>query len=183
MTNQVTSDTKPKQLFTQYRKKHFCPFRPTSNHMYSVAHLIREKHKDPEVGRKKGRQQLRTGFPLSFRNSEKETALQSWTGPGVSSSWAPREQHEQGRAVMYKVPHRAASSWKVNTTAGLHSERKLHGLNERYTCTVIAPARDSGKPPAIHEEPLKNLVAPINGPFTEYLKRNKADDDTIKEGM
>ena len=46
-------------------------------------------------------------------------------------------------------------------------------MNERYTCTVIAPARDSGKPPAIHEEPLKNLVAPINGPFTECLKRNK----------
>ena len=77
----------------------------------------------------------------------------------------------------------AAFSRKVKTTAGLRSERKTSSVDERYTCTVIATARDSGKPPAIHEEPLKNLVAPINGPFTEYLKRNKADDDTIKEGM
>ena len=62
-------------------------------------------------------------------------------------------------------------------------KEKLHGLNERYTCTVIAPARDSGTPPAIHEEPLKNLVAPINGPFTKVSEEKQAEDDTIKEGM
>ena len=96
--------------------------------MYSVAHLIREEHKDPEVGRKKGRQQLRTGFPLSFQNSEKETALQSWTGPGVSSSWAPQEQHclsfyiqsntkcTYENITIYTIEHRRASMGKQTLT-------------------------------------------------------------------
>ena len=59
-------------------------------------------------------------------------------------------------------------------------QKETSWIDERYTCTVIATARDSGKPPTIHEEPL-NLVAPINGP--ECLKGKEADDDTIEEGM
>ena len=56
-------------------------------------------------------------------------------------------------------------------------------LNQRHTCTVIAPAIDSGTPPATPEEPLKNLVDPLKQIFTEYLNINESNGDTIEEGI
>ena len=85
---------------------------------------------------------------------------------------------------MCEFPRKKASSLKSETLLLLFIQKEnLCVLNQRHTCTVIAPAIDSGAPPATPEEPLKNLVYPVKQIFTEYLNINASNGDTIDEGF